>query len=53
MLREIWLGIIVQWKTDYGERPSGKELANLLGMQPTNVNRVLSEMGLNLKDFDD
>jgi DNA-binding NtrC family response regulator len=53
MLREIWVGIIERWKTRHGDRPSGNELAKLIGTSRQNVNVIMNGMGLKFRDFDD
>jgi len=51
-LREILVALINRWKTERGERPSGKELGDLLGTNRNHVNQLLDQVGLRLRDYD-
>ncbi len=52
LLREIIERLILLWKEERGERPSGQELAGVLGTNRNHVNQVLDQVGLRLRDFD-
>lgn len=50
-LRDILDGVIRRWITERGERPSGNELAALLGITRTHVNVILDQVELKLRDY--
>lgn len=50
-LRNILEGIIRQWILEHGERPSGNELASLLGTNRNNVMQIMNTLGLKFKDY--
>jgi two-component system response regulator AtoC len=52
ILRDVLRGIIQRWIRENGDRPSGNELAELLGTNRNHVNQVMNQVGLKLKDFD-
>lgn len=53
VLREVMTSLINRWIEKNGERPSGSELATLLGTNRNHVNQVMNQVELKLKDFDD
>jgi DNA-binding NtrC family response regulator len=51
ILRAILDGIIKRWIETKGERPRGKDLADLLGVGPNHLSQILHQAGIKLREY--